>query len=290
MATIQTILDKYRPKIDNLDLELLIAHEIKKSREFVLAHPEEKIGRKREIEINKLLARRFKNEPIAHILGHKEFYGIDFKVTKDTLIPRPETELLVERTLQEILVAKNTPLSVIDIGTGSGNIIISIAKNSKDKKINYFGIDISGKALIIAKYNAKKHSLTKIKFIKSNLFEHFLKNNATIKQFNNLIIVANLPYLSKKIYSATAPNVKNFEPKSALYSPKAGLDHYEKLLKQIGNLKNDSHILHVSCFMEIGPEQKKSLNILVKKILPAASIQFEKDLAGKWRICTIKLV
>ncbi|MFA5961801.1 MAG: peptide chain release factor N(5)-glutamine methyltransferase [Parcubacteria group bacterium] len=289
MATIQTIFDEYRSKIDSLDLELLIAHELKQSREFVLTYPEKTVTSKQETAISKLLARRLRHEPIAYILGHKEFYGLDFKVTKDTLIPRPETELLVEKALQEISNAKNAPLNIIDVGTGSGNIIISVAKNLKNKQINYFGIDISEKALAIAKYNAKKNNLTKIKFIESNLLDCFLKNNETIKQFNNLIILANLPYLSKEIYSATEANVKNFEPKSALFSPKAGLAHYEKLLKQIRLLAIHCSLFTVHCLLEISPEQKKSLGILIKEILPSAKIKFEKDLAGKWRVCLISL-
>lgn len=331
MSTIQAILDKYRPKIDNLDLELILAHELKKTREFVLTYPEFQLTKIQDARCKRLIARRLHREPLAYILGHKEFYGLDLEVTKDTLIPRPETEILIEQALLKIPAyaeapagrqetclrqgfggqARNLPtppadgfgqaskkqrVNIIDVGTGSGNIIISIAKTIESKNLLHascymlYGIDISEKALTIAKHNAKKHSLTKIKFIKSNLLDHFLKNNQTIKQFNNLIILANLPYLSREIYSATAPTVKNFEPKSALYSPKAGLDHYEKLLKQIKLLTNYCSLFTVHCFMEISPEQKKSLNILVKKILPSAEIKFEKDLAEKWRVCKVSLI
>jgi len=289
VTTIQAILAKYRPKIDNLDLELLIAHALEKSREFVLAHPEYKIPKFQISNFKFQIARRIHGEPLAHISGCKEFYGLNFKVTKDTLIPRPETELLVEKALENILNIHRDALNIVDVGTGSGNIIISIAKNLKNKKINYFGIDISKVALKIAKYNAKKHRLTKIKFIKSNLLDHFLKNNTPLRQFDNLIILANLPYLSNKLYRATAPTVKNFEPKSALYSPKAGLEHYEKLLKQIKILTNHYSLFTVHCFLEFSPEQKKALIVLVKKILPFAKIRFQKDLAGKWRVCIIDL-
>jgi len=304
VATIQTILDKYRSKIDSLDLELLIAHELKKSREFILTYPETELTKKQETSTKQLITRRLSHEPLAYILGQKEFYGLEFKVAKDTLIPRPETELLVEQALQKIQDTryKKQRMSVIDIGTGSGNIIISIAKALESKNLLHasccmlYGIDISEKALAIAKHNAKKYNLTKIKFIKSDLLEYFLKNNEATKQFSNLIILANLPYLSKEIYSATAPDVKNFEPKSALYSPRAGLAHYKKLLKQIQALKNSCYMpacpvgrLHASCFMEISPEQKKDLTFLIKKILPSAKIEFKKDLAGKWRVCIISL-
>jgi release factor glutamine methyltransferase len=287
MTTIQTILEKYRPLLASLDVELLLANELKKSREFVLAHPEIELTKKQETNYKQLIARRLKHEPLAYILGHKEFYGLNFLVTRDTLIPRPETEMLVEKTLQVITKIKTVHINIIDVGTGSGNIIISIAKNLKKRKINYFGVDISKKALQVAKHNAKKNNLAKIKFLKSNLLNYYLEQTKTLKQASNLIILANLPYLSKEIYSATLPTVKNFEPKSALYSPASGLAHYEKLLKQIKLLSTKYKI--PTTILEISPEQKPALKLLVLKYLPSARIDFQRDLAGKWRICEINL-
>jgi release factor glutamine methyltransferase len=286
--TIQTILVKHRKKIANLDLELLIAHEIKKTREFILAHPEFKLSKIQLAQLESKIYRRINTEPLAHIVGHKEFYGLDFKVNQHTLIPRPETELLIEEVLKTIPEINFAKLNLIDIGTGSGNIIISLAKNLNDAKINYFGTDISGDALKIAKYNAKKHEQEKIKFIKSNLLESILKNKKYFSVENKIILVANLPYLSKKIYSVATSNVKNFEPKSALYSSELGLNHYRKLFEQIKKQANKSNIHSV--FLEFSPEQKKTLNILVKKMLPLAKIRFQKDLAGKWRLCVLNLI
>jgi release factor glutamine methyltransferase len=290
VATIQAILDKYRPKIDNLDLELLIAHELKKTREFVLAHPEFHISPLKIESLKLKISRRRHSEPLAYILGYKEFYGLDFKVTRDTLIPRPETELLIEKALEKIeaLQADRKSLTVIDVGTGSGNIIISLAKNLKNKKINYFGIDISKEALEVATCNAKKHNQKKIKFIQSNLLNSFLENKKNFLSNHEYIILANLPYLSNKIYSASLPTVKNFEPKSALYSSIAGLGHYKKLFEQIKKLSKRYKFSAI--LLEFSPEQKKELNILVKKILPLSKIQFQKDLAGKWRICILTLI
>jgi release factor glutamine methyltransferase len=297
--------------MDNLDLELLIAHELKKSREFVLTYPETELTKNQEASTKQLIKRRLSHEPLAYILGHKEFYGLNFKVTKDTLIPRPETELLVEKALQEISSAKDTSLNIIDVGTGSGNIIISVAKNLKNKKINYFGIDISKDALKVASYNARKiNPDKKINFLHGNLLEPLFQNLPADRQGlkfkitclpvgmenSQILILANLPYLSKKIYSATAANVRKFEPKSALYSPQSGLEHYKKLLKQIGNIRKKFFMpacpvgrFHISCFMEISPEQKKPLHALIKNFLPSAKIKFQKDLAGKWRICFFDL-
>ncbi len=288
MDTIQTILVKHRKKIASLDLELLIAHEIKKTREFILAHPEFKLSKIQLAQLESKISRRINTEPLAHIIGHKEFYGLDFKINQHTLIPRPETELLIEEVLKTIPKINFAKLNLIDIGTGSGNIIISLAKNLNDAKINYFGTDISDDALKIAKYNAKKHKQEKIKFIKSDLLKSILKNKKYFSVENKIILVANLPYLSKKIYSATTSNVKNFEPKSALYSSELGLNHYRKLFEQIKKQANKSNIHSV--FLEFSPEQKKTLNILVKKMLPLAKIRFQKDLAGKWRLCVLNLI
>jgi len=286
MTTLQTNLEKYRPLLASLDVELILAHVLKKSREFVLAHPESQLTKNQEIKVTQLIVRRLRHEPLAYIFGQKEFYGLNFLVTRDTLIPRPETEMLVEKTLQIVAKNKTTWLNIIDVGTGSGNIIIAVAKNSRKRKINYFGVDISKKALAVAKHNARKYKLTKkINFLQGNLLAP-LKKNIFCKNTNTLII-ANLPYLSSKIYRATALNVKNYEPKSALYSPASGLAHYEKLLKQI-KLLNTGHNISTA-ILEISPEQKPTIKLLALKYLPDAQIDFQRDLAGKWRICEIKL-
>jgi release factor glutamine methyltransferase len=276
-------------KLPPLEQELILSHILKKSREYVLTHPEIQLSKKQEQLFATMSARRLKNEPMAYILGRKEFYGLDFKVTRHTLIPRPETELLVE----ELIKLKHKNCTIIDIGTGSGNIIISIAKNLKFRisNLKFIGVDISSKALKIAKYNAKKHGVDKkIRFFKSNLLNYFL-NNLTIKPFNNLIIVANLPYLSNKIYNSAKSDVKNFEPKIALSGGDDGLDHYKNLFKQIKTLKKNCSMFHaclsgrqVLCYMEISPEQKNELSEIIKRCFPKSKPKFQKDMAQKWRI------
>lgn len=268
---IQDIFQKYRNQLDHLDLELLVAHSIGKSREFIITHQELELSETQSSRINKLAKRRLNFEPMAYILGQKEFYGLNFKVNKHTLIPRPETELIVEKVLA--LNPKNS--NIIDIGTGSGNIIISLAKNLEVKN-NFYGIDISQKALQVAKENAKSNGVQKkIKFIRGNLLKTFTK-----KEIENSIIIANLPYLSKKIYDATMPDVKKFEPKSALVSAQDGLAHYKKLFSQIK--------FPATIFIEFSPEQKKNLEKIAKKLFPKAKITFYKDLSQKWRILKIE--
>ncbi len=294
MISISEIQKIYKGQIDYLDIELIIAHSLKKTREFVLMHPEYLITSRQQSMINELIKRRVASEPIAYIVRHKEFYGLNFIVNKNTLIPRPETEQLVESAISEQRTINNKNTYIFDIGTGSGNIIISIAheleKNIKYKiqKTKYYAIDISNKTLAVAKKNAKNHGLhKKIKFLCGKLLLP-LKNLLFIDHCS-LVIVANLPYLSKEIYVSAPVDVKRYEPKSALYSGNGGLAHYEKLLKQLQKISTSRKLKTVSCFLEISPEQKQSIAKLIKNIFPFAKITFLKDLGGKWRVCKINL-
>jgi release factor glutamine methyltransferase len=283
MTRVSDIEKKYIGRIDHLDLDLIISFAVKKPREFVLAHPEFKLNKNQELKILNCAARREKNKPLAYILGYKEFYGLNFKVTRDTLIPRPETELLVE----EVLKSQPKNKTIIDIGTGSGNIIISLAKNIKGRN-NFYAVDISEKALRIARYNSEKNKVkNKINFTKSNLLSCFIQNQSHRLPSKNLFIVANLPYLSKKIYSSAMANVKNYEPKSALYAPLEGLHYYEKLFKQIKNLQDASCEMQV--ILEISPEQKSKINRIILVFFPKTKVEFKKDLSGRWRIVYFKI-
>ncbi len=317
---IQEIIKKNNGRIDIFDLELIVAYSLKKTREFVLMHPEKKITKKQETITKKLIERRMKGEPVAYIIGHKEFYGLDFMVNKNTLIPRPETEQITDSVINEQRTKNNkNKTCIIDIGTGSGNIIISIAheleKNTKypatsgprqgggkTPDTKYYAIDISKNALTIAKKNAKNHGVDKkIIFLNGDLLSPLIRNCELEIRNSTMIIVGNLPYLSDKIYKSAPVDVKKYEPKSALYSANAGLAHYEKLLKQIKNIskshklpastRGDSSSMRggetISCFLEFSPEQKQTLEKLIRNILPQAKIFFAKDLAGKWRICKI---
>jgi release factor glutamine methyltransferase len=303
MSSISEIKKNFYKKTGALDLELIISAVIKKPREFILAHPEYKLIKNYELKITNYLRRRINGEPLAYILGNKEFYGLKFKVDKNVLIPRPETEMMVEEAInlikQKNKKTKKQNLIFIDVGTGSGCIIVTLAKflsNYKLKIKNYelIGIDISKSALKIARQNAKLHKVDKkIKFIKGGLLEPILKNKKLITclpvgKVDNckLIIAANLPYLSPKIYASADIGVKKYEPESALLSANHGLAHYEELLRQI---KKYRFMFHVSCFMEISPEQKPRLTKIIKKYLPKAKIEFKKDLAGKWRVCKFEV-
>lgn len=269
------------------DFFILLAEAIKKDKVFLISHPEYHIPAKCESLARNFFSRRAQSEPTAYILGSKEFYGMDFIVTKDTLVPRPETEMLVDLAIEEIKKRKmrgEKKITIVDVGTGSGNIIISLAKQFNNHE--FLGLDISKNALTVARRNAKKHNVNKkIKFLRSDLLEK-LFSNKTIKQYNNIIITANLPYLSRAAYDNTTKDVRNFEPKSALISKQKGLNHYYRLLK---SLKNNYKLRSITLFLEISPEQKLALKKYVSKLFSDAQIETKKDLASRERVMKIKI-
>ncbi|PIT89925.1 peptide chain release factor N(5)-glutamine methyltransferase [Candidatus Kuenenbacteria bacterium CG10_big_fil_rev_8_21_14_0_10_36_11] len=286
-----------------LDAEILLSWILKKPKEFIYAHPEKIINSQQLTKFRKLINQCAKGMPIAYLTGHKEFYGLNFLVNKDTLIPRPETELMVEEVLKQIKNDKIKNFTLIDVGTGSGCIPICLVKifysvipaqAGIQEDLRIIGLDISKKVLLIACRNAKLHKVNnKIKFIKSNLLKNILCIVGAIHELplqgNNthLIITANLPYLSKKIYRQNYNNLK-YEPKSALIAGKDGLKYYCQLLKQIQS-RITYYSLPITLFLEIDPSQKNQMRFLIKKHLPIAKIEFKKDLAGLNRLIVIKL-
>ena len=203
-------------------------------------------------------------KPVQYIVGNVDFYDINLLVNKNVLIPRFETEYLVEKTIN---YAKNLkePLDILDIGTGSGAIAITLAKHLNSKVI---ATDISEKALEIAQKNAKRNN-TKINFKQSDI----LKN---VKgKFD--IIISNPPYISKD--ETIDPLVKDNEPSLALYADNKGLYFYEEILKNIKPYLKEKSIIA----FEIGMTQSKDITKIAQKYLPKVKIITEKDLTGKDR-------
>jgi len=293
MTKIKDIFEKYHKRLDYLDLELILAKALKKDRVFVISHPEYNLRKMLEQKAEKYIKRRLKHEPLAYILGRKEFFGFEFTVNHHTLIPRPETELLVEKALEHI---KSNPIKnrvVIDVGTGSGNIIISIAKSIPNHKFNkdieFIATDISDGALRVAKKNSTHHCISKkIKLVRSNLLSglkyYLLKN-----YFREIIFISNLPYLSKSIYQKTSLDIKKYEPQSALISGKHGLAHYEKLFNKIYDIKNMLPETNIFILIEFSPEQKSALDHLLKKIFSRNKSFFHKDYSGRFRVMSGQL-
>src|SRR3990167_5143137 len=243
--TVTELQKMFLPAIAPEDFFILLAHVMHKEKAFLLAHPEYNLTRASEARARNFFRRRRDHEPVAYIIGCKEFYGYDFLVTRDTLIPRPETEQLVELTLDKIksyesgiparpIGGRNQEkIVLIDVGTGSGNIIISIASELKksssqfiihNSQFTLLATDISEKALAVAKNNAKTHDVDQtITFLHGDLLAPYTEKYS--QPDTRLIIVANLPYLSEKIYQASDNDIKKFKQRSALISDQAGLAH-----------------------------------------------------------------
>lgn len=273
-----------------IDSEILLSHILKKSREYLFTFPDKKITLLQSSHFHKLISKRQKNIPVAYLIGYKYFYNYKFQVNKNVLTPRPETEIMVGLALEHIINNEKNKL-IIDIGTGSGCISISLANELKKKKITNHpiqAIDISKKALTIAKKNAKINNVKdKIKFLHGNLFEPIAKQEKIIKDFSELIILANLPYLTQAQIE-NSPSIKH-EPKLALVAGSDGLQYYQKLFKQIRNyIKINSIPLYIIC--EIDPGHAKKIRQLAQNELSENKYSIKNDYSGKPRFLLIETI
>ncbi len=288
-ASIATLLANASQCIDVLDAEILLSRTLKQPREFFLSHPEVTISWLERLRFHYTLNKRKRGTPLAYLTGHKEFYGLDFVVNKHTLIPRPETELLVECAIEEIgkLGNKEIPITLIDAGTGSGCIPIAVAKTVQQRNITTLAIDISRGALKIAKQNAKRHD-TNITFLHGNLLSPLIRNSTLFLIRNSsLVITANLPYLTQEQFDEE-PSIQ-CEPHSALVAEENGLALYRRLLEQVNFLISQFRNFPITIFLEIDPSQTDRIQKLIKQHLPQSTIEIKKDLREQDRVVIISL-
>ncbi|MDB4231850.1 peptide chain release factor N(5)-glutamine methyltransferase [Candidatus Pelagibacter sp.] len=244
------VLQKNKIANPQLDSEILLSNSIKRDKKHIILNPKEILNSKQLEKFKSLIERRKKSEPIAYLINKKEFWKDEFFVNKDVLIPRPDSELIIEQVLK--IYSKDVQLQVLDIGTGSGCILLSILK----ERSNFYGtgIDISKKSINVSKYNAKQLNLTnRVKFFYSS-----------VDNFNNGkydIIVSNPPYIKQLSLKYLEKDVVNFEPKLAL---SGGFDGFSKIRKVINKAsilskKNGKFIL------EIGFNQKNKVIKILKE-------------------------
>lgn len=259
--------------------ELLLAHVLRQPKEFLFLHPEFKLSDYQAKKLQGLIRRRKQGEPLAYLLGTKEFCGLKFKVDKRVLVPRPETEWVVEKvaSLQLKILKNHKKIRILDVGTGSGAIIVSLAKILGRRGYEFWASDISESALQLARYNARKNRV-RVKFVKSDL----LKN---IPQDCD-VLVANLPYgwPAWKNHTSNETVGLKYEPQRALFARESGLREIRRLLMQLAARKN----LPGYTYLEFDPRQKSSLSLLAKKILPLCKIKFYRDLTGRWRYMEVR--
>ena len=233
-----------------LDSEILLSEIIKKNRKYLILNSNEELKKENIKSFDYLVKRRKKGEPVAYLINKKEFWKQNFYINQNVLIPRPDTETLVEETLK--LFSVNSKLNMLDIGTGSGCILLSILKERR----NFFGtgIDISKKAINVARFNAKMHQLSnRVKFYNSDV-DKFL-----IGKYD--LILSNPPYIKRQDLKYLEVDVKGFEPKLALDGGKDGFSKITKVISKTSTLlkKNGRFIL------EIGFGQKEKILSILKQ-------------------------
>ena len=244
------ILQKNKIANPQLDSEILLSDSIKRDKKHIILNPKEILNSEQLVKFKSLIERRKKGEPIAYLINKKEFWKDEFFVNKDVLIPRPDSELIIEQVLKIYL--KDVQLQVLDIGTGSGCILLSILK----ERSNFYGtgIDISRKSINVSKFNAKQLNLSnRVKFFHSSV-DNFINGKYDI-------IVSNPPYIERLSLKYLEKDIVNFEPKLALNGGFDGFSEIKKVIKKAKHLikKNGKFIL------EIGFNQKNKVKEILKK-------------------------
>jgi release factor glutamine methyltransferase len=259
----------------HLDAQLILANVLGVDRSWLFAHHEYELSEEQAEAFTTLITRRMRHEPVAYLVGHKEFYGLDFQVDRRVLIPRPETELLVDAVLDHIAMREDETVCVADVGTGSGAIAIAIAANSPNARI--YAIDLSQEALAVARQNVERlDAAHQVMLLHGDLL-------APLPDAVDMI-VANLPYISSNTYQHLMADVRDYEPQLALEAGPEGLDAIVRLLKQAPQALKP----HGLIFLEIGHDQGEAVVNAAKDLLPALrNIRLRQDYHGHDRLVLI---
>ncbi|MGA8849831.1 MAG: peptide chain release factor N(5)-glutamine methyltransferase [Dehalococcoidia bacterium] len=266
-----------------VEAELLLGHILGMSKTQLYTEPERSLTSVEAEHLCRLVQRRLNHEPTAYILGHCEFYGIDFYIDYHTFIPRPETELLVEKAVElaQRISHQGKQITIADIGTGCGAIAVSLALALPHAKI--YATDISASALHVAAINCRRHGVNgQVQLLQGNLLE-------PLPQPVDMI-VANLPYIKDCEFGDLSPEIGKFEPMMALPGGRDGLDKIQQMLGQMLR-KSSTHCSMCSAYflLEIGQGQGEMVTSLISSYFPQASIELISDLGGIERVVKVGL-
>ena len=255
-----------------LESKVILLRAAAISEALYLAAPDRPCSPKAEAYFHRLVGRRLEGVPLSHLTGRKEFWSIPIEVTPSVLVPRPETEGLVEKVLE---LSTREPESILDVGTGSGCIAIALAKELPRAAIR--AVDVSERALAVARRNAERHKVRHVEFRRSNLFSAFRGTGAKFD-----FIVSNPPYVSRAEWEVLPPDVRDFEPRRALLAGESGLELIERLVRRAGTfLKPGGYLV-----FEIGEGQRdRVLGLFGRRW---TEIETAWDLAGKPRVITAR--
>ena len=278
-----------RAGVDNpaLTARLLLSKVLGRPREWLTAHDDALLDAQPAADFSCLADRVITHEPLAYILGHREFYGLDFAVDPRVLVPRPETEMLVELALIELgrpspspspptppLPVRERRVELIDVGTGCGAVAVAVAWHAPGARV--IASDVSPDALDVARANAERHGVAeRIKFTHSDLLSAI--------DVRARVIAANLPYVSREEIEGLPPEIQAHEPRVALDGGADGLDLVRRLLSQLAGRVSPGGAV----FLEIGASQGPAALAAARETLPDARIELKRDLAGLDRVVCI---
>lgn len=262
----------------NLDAQVILAHVLGVERSWLFAHYDYTLDDDEAERFTDAVARRTAGEPVAYLIGRREFYGLELTVDRRVLIPRPETELLVDAVLHHLTVREpQDVVRIADIGTGSGAIALAIAANAPHTEL--YAVDISRDALDVARVNAEKFELAdRVTVLEGDLL-------ATLPTKVD-IVVANLPYINSRDYNELDVTVRDFEPKLALEAGPEGMDSIRRLLHQVPHVLGPNGLL----ILEIAHDQGALVLDAVNEILPQArQVDIQRDYADLDRVVIVVL-
>ncbi|OGL94905.1 protein-(glutamine-N5) methyltransferase, release factor-specific [Candidatus Uhrbacteria bacterium RIFOXYB12_FULL_58_10] len=269
-----------------LDAEVLLAAVLNANKPWLFTHLDHRLTAEQEERFHEHVKRRTTHEPVAYIIGYREFFKRRFQVNRFVLIPRPATEVLVERALAAADGPERDHTVFADVGTGSGAIAVTLAAESQ---LPVFATDTSKQALAVAKANAEEHHVEELVDLKhGDLIEPIVRIFKSVaathpQTFRHLVLCANLPYLTDFQVDTGQRDVRDFEPREALVAGRDGLDAYWNLFRQ---LKRHRGVLpkRLTALIEIDPSQRQSIVDLIRHDFPAAKPHIENDLEGFARV------
>lgn len=274
--TVRQILRETKIRFDQAHIDspastarAVVARALNRSREWLIARDEETPTDAAYALLQQLIERVLSREPLAYILGQREFYGLEFAVDARVLIPRPETEMLVEAALMRLRGSQDvvdSAVDLIDVGTGSGAVAVAVAVRAPTARI--VATDVSADALVVARQNAQQHDvMDRVRFVLADLLENVDQKTR--------VITANLPYVTEEEIEALPPEIQAHEPRVALDGGSDGLALVRRLLRQL-----DAHLLPGGlAVFEIGAAQGEAALQAARALLPEWQITLQKDLA-----------
>lgn len=260
----------------HLDAELLLAHTLGWQRAQLYTHAEQVLRPEGWARYTELIARRAQREPLAYVVGHQEFYGLDFFVDQRVLIPRPDTEVLVERAISQgtHLLQSMGRLAIADVGTGCGTIAIALALRLPPAEV--YAIDVSAPALEVAARNCCRHGVEgQVHLLQGDLLDPLPQRVA--------LIVANLPYVALAEVAALSPEISCYEPRGTWDGGVGGLEVIERLLAQAGEYLDDGG----SILLEIGTTQGSAVQGMAARYFPTAVVEVLRDGADLDRVVSV---